>query len=144
MYQVLRLDQYNTFSAPISRGYCRKLRFKTKVDKILFGTPQPKIDDPVWVFLDSMKVELVTPLCVRQALKKSKLVCKHYDSVKLFCDVFTNFKVEIDELQSVHKYMITSFTKIHRAWNFSAQKNFFSYTWLIRFLLERINSKLDS
>ena len=139
-HRVLKLDSYNVYSAPINRGYSRLLRFKTKVDKILLGTPQPKYQDPVWKYLNSRK-DLVTPLCVRQALKQSKLVNKHYDNVKLFCDVFTQFKITTAPIQTIHKYMLTSFKTIHDAWNFSTHETFFSYTWLIRFLLERINSK---
>ena len=140
MHQILLLDTYNVYSAPISRGYSRRLRFKTKIDKILFGHPEPKFEDPVWKYLTSKKDELVTPLCIREALKQSTLVCKHYDNVRLFCDIFTHFKVQQINVLKVHKYMLDMFAIIHSAWNFSDHPNFFSYTWLIRFLLKRIQS----
>ena len=140
--KVIHLDSYNVHSAPISRGYSRRLRFKTKVEKILLGRPQPKFNDPVWKFLEGKRAELVTPLCIRHALKGSNLVCKHYDNIKLFCDVFTNYKITPSvDVRQIQQYLFSTFSKIHSAWNFSSHPSFFSYTWLIRFLLERINSE---
>ena len=140
-HKLLKLDTYNVFSAPMSKGYSRRLRFKTKVDKILLGTPQPKFDDPVWGFLNKNKTDLVTPLCIQSTLKKSRLTCKHYDNIKLFCDVFTSFTIRKEKVDDIHRYMMAAFNKIHNAWNFSKHPGFFSYTWLIRYLLDLIQSE---
>ena len=137
---ILHIDTYNVFSAPINRGYSRTLRFKTKVDKILLCTPQPKITDPVWSYLRNYEIMLSTPLCVRVALKQSKLINKHYDNIKLFCDIFTDFKIDTKHVHQTHNYMTKCFDIIHSAWNFSLQPTFFSYTWIVRYLLEQIKS----
>jgi len=135
----LCLDTFNLCSSPMVKNYSRKLRFKTKIDRMFFNHPKPQPTDPVWVFLQSCGT-ITCPREVRQALKNSKLVNKHYDNLKTICDCFTDFKIKKEDTIELHGFMVSQFNSIHSAWNFSQNLKFFSYTWLIRLFLTAVKS----
>ena len=135
----LVLDSFNLNSSPMVKNYSRTLRFRTKIDRMLTGHPKPLPTDPVWDFLSTCK-EMDCPCDVRAALKGSKLVNKHYDSIKVLCDCFSNFRIPYEDTRELHAYMLRNFNLLHSTWNFSAHQKFFSYTWLIRIFLTAIDS----
>jgi hypothetical protein len=140
----LRLDAWNKYSAPLERNYDRCNRFKTKVEKLLGSHRGPVYTDKIWGVLKAQEETLHCPGDVRNALRNSKLRAKHYDCVRIFCDVFTNFKVTPYNSLHVENYLLVVFRKVHQLWvrkNFSSD-SFFSYEFLIRFFLEQIESPL--
>ena len=141
--KVLVLNVWNKFSAPLNRQYDRVGRFKIKVDKLIGLHCGPKYTDPVWVVLKRKK--LCNPGDVRQAIRKSRLKAKHYDCVRIFCDVFSRFRLpaEVDPL-ATQTLLLDMFEDVHHAWlrRWENSEGFFSYDFLLRYFLEQINSPL--
>ena len=138
--RVYKVDSYNKYSAPLCRGYNRIQRFRLKLDK-LFGIHNgPRIEDPIWKVLENCKKTLHCPRGIRAALRKSKLKNKHYDSVRIFTDIFTDFNIGFTP-HSVKKRILNDFIVIHDMWkNVSPDTSFFSYDFLLKYLLK--DSKL--
>lgn len=137
----LRLDTYNVNSAPIERGYNRRQRYKVKVDKILGLHSGPPCTDPVWLYLDKHKVTLNTPFDVRECLRSSSIKNKHYDNVRTFTDAFTEFRIVHCQM-TVKRFLMSSFDQLYGGWNTRNEESFFSYAWLLRYFLEKFDSKL--
>ena len=78
---------------------------------------------------------------VRQCIRNSKLKHKHYDSMRVFSDCFTNYRVIIDSLKT-KELLIEKFKLINSRWNASGEKSFFSYCWLLRKFLTELKSPL--
>ena len=139
---VLRVDTFSLNSAPLDRGYNRRQRFKVKVDKLLGLHSGPTATDPVWTYLQSQKAILTTPASVRYVLRMSGLKNKHYDCMRIFCDAFTQFSVQHNQL-ATYKYLMDMFDSLFMLWNtYSDRKGFFSYAWLLRYFLTRYDSSL--
>lgn len=139
--RILRLDVYNVNSAPLDRGYNRRQRYRTKVDKLIGLHSGPHCDDAIWVYLDKHRITLNTPFDVRECLRASSLKNKHYDSIRTFSDAFTTFRVEHNQID-VKRYLMNSFDHLYSAWSTCFENSFFSYAWLLRYFLEQIDSKL--
>lgn len=137
---ILRLDSFNLFSAPLMKTYSRKLRFKIKVSKILGLHTGPKITDPIWKYLSEQMLE--TPHDVRHAIRTSKLKYKHYDCIRVFCDIFTSFKVVAGDVRVLQKQLLHDFDTIFAKWLQTERDGFFSYDWLLRYFLTNIDSPL--
>jgi hypothetical protein len=138
----LSVDKYNKFSAPLNRSYNRLTRFCTKLDKLLAIHSGPRATDPVWSFIHSSCKKHFTPKDIRHALRRSDLKLKHYDSIRIFSDAFTNFKIRPFNVHTLRDVLIVKFNFIHRRWKVANIKQFFSYDFLIRMFLEDINSQL--
>ena len=136
---MLKVDEFNINSAPLQRKYDRFARFMLKVDKLL-GSVSPARKDPVWKYLESNTLE--DPESIRVALRKSPLTVKHYDAVRSFCDTFTDFKCQQYNPHKTREYLRISFQQIHADWRAAELPTFFSYDWLIRYLLQKTNSPL--
>ena len=141
-FRVLTIDSYNHYSAPIGDGYSRRFRFKTKIEKLLSLHSGPVFSDPVWSFLHRCKDSLNSPFDVREALRSSKLVNKHYDCVKIFCDAFTTFHVQHSCPLKLREILLHRFDFVFSLWSRHSNGSFFSYDWLIRLFLEEIDSPL--
>jgi hypothetical protein len=151
--QVLVLNVWNKFSAPLNRQYDRVGRFKTKVDKLLGTHRGPRYSDPVWTELEQARRKgdrgtMGSPDDVRRVIRKSKLKTKHYDCVRIFCDVFTTFRLTPlylkQNTERTREQLMHMFGEIHHVWlgcN-DTSDGFFSYDFLLRFFLERMNSPL--
>ena len=94
----------------------------------------------MWEYLKT-KV-LYTPTDIRSALRASTLRTKHYDSVRVFCDVFTTFRCRTYDHQSTYTILRNQFKWLHRVWQQSGGEHFFSYDWLIRKFLEELDHPL--
>ena len=136
---VLLLDRYNQFSAPLSRTYERKTRFRNKVERLL-GLSFPMAHDPVWGVLE--KVDLKGPGCIRKVLRQSKLKNKHYDCIRVFSDVFTKFRVNTYDPHQLMSILTARFKKVHEDWVRCRSRGFFSYDWLLRLFLEQLTHPL--
>ena len=134
------LDSYSPTSAPIARPYDRAQRFGAKVDRLL-GTHMPPPHDPVWGFLDAKK-GLRGPISIRAALRHSTLRNKHYDNVRTFCDAFTPFRCKVYDHHKTRSFLLDEFEFVHARWCARNLAKFFSYDWLLRYFLEKINSPL--
>ena len=140
--RILPLDTYNKYSAPLSRNYDRKNRFGVKVCKLLGMHSGPPAHDKVWKMLENHTME--SPACVRKTIRNSKLNTKHYDCVRVFCDVFTKFRVRGYDPHVMKKYLESCFAEVHRCWCRvdGVSDSFFSYDFLLRYFLEQIQSPL--
>ena len=137
---VLCLDAFNLYSAPLERSYSRLARFQSKVERLL-GVTCPRNADPVWEYLEQRS--LSTPSDIRIALRISSLKDKHYDSIRVFCDCFTDFKCAAYDHAQTHSFLLRQFEFLHNAWSASfSDKHFFSYDWLLRHFLEHMKSPL--
>ena len=140
-HSMLRLDVYNVNSAPLERGYNRRQRYRTKVDKLLGLHSGPHCDDGIWLFLDKHRLTLNTPFDIRECLRSSSLKNKHYDSVRTFSDAFTTYRVEPNQIEE-KRFLMRSFDELYTGWSTCFKDSFFSYAWLLRYFLEKIDSKL--
>ena len=142
--RVLYLDQFNTNSAPLYKGYNRRTRFTLKVNKLLGIHSGPNSEDPIWPYLAKRSLFLNSPLDIRNCLRNAPLRNKHYDCVRIFCDVFTDFKVSIDPQSTyqLQQYLFKQFETLYCRWNALRNSPFFSYAWLLRRFLTDIYSPL--
>lgn len=141
--RVLTLDTYNVYSAPIHQGYSRSFRFKNKVDKLLGLNSGPNSEDPIWKYLERNRVAINNPFDVREVIRSSQLKNKHYDCVRIFCDAFTNFRVKTErDSPRIREQLVKSFSEIYSMWCIYDGKTFFSYDWILRYLLEKRKSPL--
>jgi hypothetical protein len=132
-----------------------------KLDKLFGYHIGPKADDIVWTKLNAVKAELHTPKDVRMKLRHFKIKNKHYDCCRIFCDTFTDFKVDVaDRRRTVsrpggqkalgsaepirlHKILLRKFENIYCSWRaHTPYEAFFSYDYLLRYLLTEVNSSL--
>ena len=139
---VLTLDSYSVSSAPFDRGYSRRQRFKIKINKLFGLHSGPPAHHPVWKYLQGNRMLLNNPFDVRECLRRSNLKNKHYDDMRIFCDVFTDFTVHVSNQLQQRDRMLTEFDVIHCKWVNSGEIHFFSYAWLVRFLLKQVNPDL--
>ena len=137
----LCLDTFNLNSAPLYRGYNRRSRFSLKVRKLLGLHGGPGYDDPVWRWLDSQRLTLNSPFDVRASLRTSPLKNKHYDSMRVFCDVFTDFKTILNP-DPIKRRLFYKFDRMYAKWNSAQIDKFFSYAWLLRKFLNEIDCPL--
>ena len=139
--RMLRLDIYNVNSAPLERGYNRRQRYRTKVDKLLGLHSGPHCEDAIWIHLDKHRITLNTPFDVRECLRASSLKNKHYDSIRTFTDAFTTFRVDHNQIDD-KRFLMNEFDALYSGWATCFEESFFSYAWLLRYFLEKRNSKL--
>ena len=143
--QVLNLDTYNINSAPLDVSYSRSYRFKMKFERLV-GLNHPPSTDDVWKYLQNHRLYLNDPFDIRECLKMSKLKCKHYDCVRIFCNVFTDFKCPHSDMKgTVHDFLNVAnkaFSDLYHAWLLYDGSRFFSYDWLIRQYCEHEKSPL--
>lgn len=142
--RVLRLDTFNIFSAPLCKGYQRVVRFRQKIDKLLYLQNAPSANCLVWEYLNGKTLH--NPGDVRKSLRNYSGKNKHYDSVRLFTRAFTSFRVCLkhspDKLKAI---MTQSFSSIIRLWNrynVTDEMSFFSYDFLLRYFLQKLKSPL--
>lgn len=142
---VLRLDTFNVFSAPLCKGYQRAVRFRQKIDKLLYLQNAPALKCPVWKYLESQK-ELSTPGDVRRSLRTYTGKNKHYDCIRLFTRVFTPFRVSLkrspDRLNALLTQLFSSIIRLWNRHNMMRDMPFFSYDFLLRNFLEKLESPL--
>ena len=136
--QLLKLDTYNVYSAPISKSYDRRQRFFIKVDKLLLIHSGPKEKDAIWKALEGNSFK--NPSDIRFHLRhKTKLLCKHYDCIRTFSKIFAQFDVQTK--RSVHHIKADiqrSFQQILYGWNkYFFGTLFFSTDWLLRRFVKR-------
>ena len=142
----LVLDSFNKFSAPINRGYSRRSRFKLKVDKLLGFHNGPSPTDPIWSALEAHRGKMQNPHDVRKVLRSLKLKNKHYDSVKIFVDCFTNFNVAkecVIPSSRLRSNLLQLFDQVFRGWLKLNENTFFSYDFLLRRFLIILKSPLN-
>ena len=141
----LELDRYSAYSAPLNKGYQREVRFRQKIDKLISLQNAPPAKCPVWEYLKS-RDSLKTPQDIRKALRTYKEKNKHYDCIRLFTRVFTPFRVHLKQSAVYLNQSLTrSFAEVLRLWskyNIHNTMPFFSYDYLLRYFLERLNCKL--
>ena len=137
----VELDNFSSSCSVLNNGYDRVQRFSLKVNKLLGLHNGPRVNDPVWKYLESHQSHLKTPVDIRHYLQLSKLRCEHYDSLRTFCDIFTSFKVGVD-LYRTQSYLVDMFKCLNGKWKMLDESSFFSYCWLLRYLLEQIESPL--
>ena len=139
---VLKLDTWNKYAAPLTRNYDRKSRFSVKVDKLLGIHTGPHYSDKIWKVLETQSLR--TPNSIRKAIRHSGLNTKHYDCLRIFCDVFTKFQVTGYCPHRIKRYLEKCFADVHRCWlrTHWLQNSFFSYDFLLRYFLEEIQSPL--
>ena len=135
---LLNLDTYNVFSAPILKSYDRCQRFFIKVDKLLLIHSGPKPTDEIWKALEGNAFK--RPSDIRFHLRhKTKLLCKHYDCIRIFSKIFAQFNVKTKRnVHHIKADIQRSFTQILYGWNkcfFGTL--FFSTDWLLRRFVER-------
>jgi hypothetical protein len=144
---VLRLDTYNVFSAPLCKGYQRVVRFRQKLDKLIFLQNAPPVKCPIWKYLESQK-DLTGPCDVRRVLRTYKGKNKHYDCIRLFTRVFTPFRVRMkmraDRLKEIMTVFFSSIIRLWGRYNVHTEMSFFSYDFLLRCFLERLDSPLTA
>ena len=129
--QILCLDTFSINSAPLFRGYNRRSRFALKVRKMIGLHSGPVFEDPVWECLNSKRVSLNSPFDVRATLRESRLKNKHYDSMRTFCDTFTEFRVAIEPMK-LQKTLLYKFDRMYARWHQCGYDVFFSYAWILR------------
>ena len=139
--QLLKLSEWDKHSAPLMRNYDRPRRFENKIDKLLGIHAGPAHTDPIWKYLENER-NLSSPADVREAIRRSTLRAKHYDCVKIFSDVFTPFRMIINDVHSLKQKLCAQFNVVHQRWAFSGETSFFSYDFLIRLFLEELESPL--
>ena len=139
--RIFLLDTFCLNSAPLNRGYSRRNRWKTKVDKILGLNSGPKYEDPIWKYLHERKATLNTPFDVRVCLRDSPLKLKYYDNIRVFCDIFTSYKVSYTQ-EKTRIQLIRLFDRLFSDWYNSREAKFFSYVWTMRHFLEQLESPL--
>ena len=137
----IELDNFSSSCSVLNNGYDRVQRFALKVSKLLGLHNGPRATDPVWAYLEIHQSRLKTPTDIRHCLQLSKLKCKHYDSLRTFCDIFTDFRVQVD-MYRTQSYLVDMFRFLNSKWKMLDESSFFSYCWLLRYLLEKINSPL--
>jgi len=141
--RILCLDRFNKYSAPLHRGYDRSGRFKVKLDKLFGLHSGPKANDPVWKHLGAVQHELHTPKHVRCKLRQFNIKNKHYDCTRIFCDTFTKFRILLPNTLRLKETLLRKFKDIHCSWRaHTPNEAFFSYDFLLRYLLEEVNSPL--
>ena len=139
------IDSWNPCSAPINKGYERTVRFRQKVDKLLFLQNAPRVEAPVWKFLEGCTLK--TPNDVRKALRQFSGKNKHYDSIRLFTRCFTPFRVvpKHDALR-LNGCLTLLFRFVLRLWNRynirTKRLPFYSYDFLLRAFLVKLESPL--
>ena len=138
---TMHLDDFSSTCSVLHTGYDRVQRFSLKVNKLLGFHNGPRATDPVWKYLESNKFHLNTPTDIRHYLQISKLRCKHYDSLRTFTDIFTDYRVQAD-LYRTQQYLIDMFKIFNSKWELLEEDSFFSYCWLMRYLLEQVKSPL--
>ena len=135
------IDTYNKYSAPLFRSYDRLARFKLKVNKLLGIHAGPHFNDPIWALLE--KKQFNTPQELRKILRMCNLKNKHYDCVRIFCTIFTRFRVTIVDVYALREHLLYKFKNIFLPWSVQHQmKSFLSYDFLLRLFLEEIHSPL--
>ena len=141
----LELDRYSAYSAPLNKGYQREVRFRQKIDKLISLQNAPPAKCPVWEHLKS-RDSLKTPQDIRKALRTYKQKNKHYDCIRLFTRVFTPFRVHLKQnAVYLNQHLTRSFAEVLRLWskyNIQNTMPFFSYDYLLRYFLERLNCRL--
>ena len=141
----LELDRYSAYSAPLNKGYQREVRFRQKIDKLISLQNAPPAKCPVWEYLKS-RDSLKTPQDIRKALRTYTHKNKHYDCIRLFTRVFTPFRVHLKQSAIYLNQSLTrSFAEVLRLWskyNIQNTMPFFSYDYLLRYFLERLNCRL--
>ena len=141
-HPLLKIDTFNSNSAPLFRGYNRRSRFLLKVNKLLGIHGGPNCKDPVWEYLEGNKVFLNTPFDIRNCLRQANLKNKHYDSLRIFCDVFTTFRVPQTDVLEIQTRLLHEFENLYIKWLAYSQECFFSYAWVLRFFLNMLESPL--
>lgn len=138
-FVILSLDTWSKHSSPLFtfRNYDRTTRFTNKIDKLLGIHRGPKCSDPIWTYLENIR--LITVSSVRKALKKSRLKSKHYDCLRIFCDVFTQIRV-IEDVHSLKASLLKKFRHIYDLWQRCNIKQFFSYDYLLRKFITDLGS----
>ena len=140
---VLVVDTYNKYSAPIMRGYNRCSRFKLKIDKLLCLHSGPRADDIIWKLFEQKQTELRSPSDIRATLRKMNVRNKHYDCVRLFTHTFTNFRVTLNQnIHHTQQYLLKMFNQVYVKWCMCGVETFFSYDFLLRCFLNKIQSPL--
>ena len=123
---VLTLDVYNTYSAPLLKGYERTVRFRQKTDKLLYLRNPPPRDCPIWLFLKNQS--MCSPQDIRTALRRYKGKNKHYDSIRMFTRVFTQFRVATQRnVIELDTRLSELFGCVLRFWRMNSNIPFFSY-----------------
>ena len=141
--EILKLDTFAVHSAPLLRGYNRGTRFQTKVHKLLGRHTGPIHSDPVWDYLNQRKKQFKTPTDIRLCLRASNLKNKHYDCLRVFSDAFcSSFEFPAVDNQKTQKYLMSMFEHVHSAWSGMNLTSFFSYSWLLRKFLSKVDSPL--
>jgi hypothetical protein len=141
--EILNLNQYNKFSAPLHRGYDRCSRFKIKLFKLYGRHAGPKVKDPVWGKLEALKHTLHNPKHIRKALRSLNLKNKHYDCIRIFSDIFTPYRVTLRNPLEELNTILFKFRAIHSTWKAQTPNEpFFSYDYLLRYLLNEVHSPL--
>ena len=142
---VLKLDTYSVFSAPLCKGYKRVVRFRQKIDKLVYLQNAPPLKCPIWKYLESQK-KLTGPCDVRRVLRTYTGKNKHYDCIRLFTRVCTPFRVHInmspDRLKAVMTQFFSSIIRLWGRYNVRNEMTFFSYDFLLRHFLEVLQSPL--
>ena len=138
MRKILVLDTFCIHASPLGRNYDRLQRFTTKLDRLLGMGSMPKYEDPVWKVLEN--ATMTNPADVRTVLRNSRLVHKHYDCVKPFCDMFTTFRCPPVDVLGARNALVRRFKFVKSLWGM--RDGFFSYDWLLRKFLEDMNSPL--
>ena len=128
---ILNLDTYNIFSAPISKSYDRKQRFKIKIDKLFLLHNGPNIKDDIWKALENNHFS--TPQSIRDFLRHAKLKNKHYDCLRLFSKLFAKYEIQVEDSTALRNQILSDFDEIFFKWNSIIQSGlFFSSDWLLR------------
>ena len=112
----LTMDVYNANSAPMSKGYERSVRFRQKIDKLLFLRNPPPATCLLWDFLATQKMK--SPLDVRNALRRYTGKQKYYDSIRIFTRTFTPFRVKLrQDVLYLDTQLQRLFSCVLRNWN---------------------------
>ena len=138
MEPTLALDTYCSHAGPIGRSYDRFVRFQTKIDRLLGIGTVPRHTDPVWAVLE--KATMQDPTDVRETLRQSRVVNKHYDCVKIFTDHFTDYRCPRFQVLATKRTLEAMFRDVKNRWG--SRDGFFSYDWLLRKFLECMDSPL--
>ena len=141
---ILTLDKYAVHSAPLTKGYERSVRFRQKIDKLLCLQNAPPLKCPIWEYLS--KQNMRSPTDVRYALRRYTLKNKHYDCIRLFTRVFTDFRVVLKQTPPrLNQQLTDKFNNVIRLWrryNMVGTTPFFSYDFLLRVFLEELKCPL--
>ena len=143
-HTTLTLDKYAVHSAPLAKGYERSVRFRQKIDKLLCLQNAPPLNCPIWEYLN--KQNMTCPTDVRYALRRYTLKNKHYDCIRLFTRVFTDFRVVFKQTPPrLNEQLTSKFNNVIRLWrryNMVGTMPFFSYDFLLRVFLEELKCPL--